>query len=534
MMAYGAFAALSAGLSLFCTYLMRSFARSVSIVDVPDDRKVHERAIPRFGGTAVYLSFALAMALAFDAHRFLDWGFPFSVAEYAKLMIGGTAILLLGIWDDIRGASASTKLAVEIAVAGLMFVLGYRIEAISNPFGGTIALGFLSVPVTILWIIGIMNALNLIDGVDGLAAGVTLISAASSFAISALLGNMEVAVAYAILFGATLGFLRYNFNPATIFLGDSGSLFLGFLLAVLSIKGAQKGPTSVAITVPILILGLPILDTAVAFVRRTLGARGGEKSESPSPLSRLRLAMAPDRKHIHHRLLGFGFSHRQVALLLYAVSALLSAVAMLSLFANRRGVAGLLIFTAVFAVAAVMHLGWFAFRKSTFALPGRRPSRALVLAEGDAGDAAAAAVADLRYALVRAEPSAESVERLAGGQFDVVVVHRDAASFSPDLFARARESFRFAVPILLTEERAADPESAAREAARLGAYDRVERSAGIDRWHEVLGRAFEKSVLLARLRFVYGVAWICVIFMPILIALTFCACRDGLFVGLAR
>jgi hypothetical protein len=386
--------------------------------------------------------------------------------------------------------------------------------------------------VTILWIIGIMNALNLIDGVDGLAAGVTLIAAAASFAISALLGNMEVAVAYAILFGATLGFLRFNFNPATIFLGDSGSLFLGFLLAVLSIKGAQKGPTSVAITVPILILGLPILDTAVAFVRRTMGAR----TDSGSPLLRLRQAMAPDRKHIHHRLLGFGFSHRQVALLLYGVSALLSAVAMLSLFANRRGVAGLLIFVAVFAVAAVMHLGWFAFRRAalSFTLSGRRPWRALLVAEEDAGAGAAATMADLGYSLVRTAPDAESVERLSPSQFDVVLVQRDTGRFSPELFERARATFRFAVPILLVGPGDDASGDAAREAARLGAYVHVPRGAGIDRWNAVLARAFEKSFLLSRLRFVYGVAWMCVIFMPILVALTFCACRDGLLVGLMR
>jgi len=527
MIVYGALAALAAGISLLCTFVMRSFARSVAIVDVPDERKIHAEAVPRFGGTAVYLAFALAMALAFDAQRFLGLDFAFSVAEYAKLMIGGTAVLLLGIYDDIRGARPSAKLAVEVGIAGLMFVLGYRIEAISNPFGGTVALGVLSVPVTILWIIVIMNALNLIDGVDGLAAGVTIIAAASSFVISSLLGNAEVAVAYAILFGAALGFLRYNFNPATIFLGDSGSLFLGFLLAVLSIKGAQKGPTSVAITVPILILGIPILDTAVAFVRRAIG-KGAASLDGGSPWARLRKTMEPDRNHIHHRLLGFGLTHRQVSLLLYGVSALLSVVGMLTLFANRRGVAGFLVFAAAFAVAAVMHLGWFAFRKAGLSLAGRRGTRALLVGDPSSSgeEDPGAAIADLGYSVVRAPADEGALARFRGARFDVVLVQRDAPGFSPDLFMRVRDEFRFAVPILLSAA-PADGAVAAREAARLGAYDHAAFGGGADLFSAVILRSFEKASLLARLRFVYGVAWLCVIFMPLLVALTFCACRGG-------
>jgi UDP-GlcNAc:undecaprenyl-phosphate GlcNAc-1-phosphate transferase len=233
-------------------------------------------------------------------------------AAATGLLLGCLAILALGIYDDLMGAGARLKLTVQVAVAVAMWWAGFRLDVVANPFGAPIAFGALSLPVTVLWIVGVTNAVNLIDGLDGLAGGVALAAVGAIFFVSLQSDRLVMALFMAALGGSLLGFLRYNFNPASIFLGDSGSLFLGFVLATTSLQSAVKSTTAVALIVPIVALGLPIGDTLLAMVRRA--ARG-------QPI------FAADRGHVHHRLLELGLSHRATVLVLYALCVILAGMA---------------------------------------------------------------------------------------------------------------------------------------------------------------------------------------------------------------
>jgi len=237
----------------------------------------------------------------------------------AGLFLGAGATVLLGLADDLRNLSAKFKFAAQAIIAVSVYFMGYQIGDVSLPFDVVISLGWLSLPVTVLWIVGVMNAINLIDGLDGLASGVSLFAVTTLFVLSLLSGNVVVGLTAASLGGALLGFLRYNFNPASIFMGDSGSLFLGFVLAVTAISGSAKSSTLVALMIPVLALGLPLFDTSLAIVRRFIGGR---------PL------FGADRGHIHHRLLDLGLTHRQVVLALYGVCFFFTALALTLVYAN--------------------------------------------------------------------------------------------------------------------------------------------------------------------------------------------------------
>jgi len=232
---------------------------------------------------------------------------------------------------------------VQFGVAGLMYALGFRIEIISTPFGGELNLGIFALPITLLWIVGIVNAMNLIDGLDGLAGGVAFFAVVTCFAMSYVRGQTLLIVFTAALGGAILGFLIYNFNPATIFMGDTGSMFLGFILAVTSVKTGQKGATTVAILVPIVALGLPLMDTALAFVRRLV------RGQSP---------FTADKDHIHHRLLRLGFSQRSATLLLYGFCIALGLLAF-SLTLSRGRETGIIL--GVLAVTVAVFVRWLGY-----------------------------------------------------------------------------------------------------------------------------------------------------------------------------
>ena len=237
-------------------------------------------------------------------------------AMFIGLMVGGSLIVLVGVIDDYKNLPAKVKLVGQILAAAIL-VVGFdvRIDFITDPFGDYLYTEWLAVPATIFWIVGLTNTVNLIDGLDGLAAGVSTIAAVTIFLVALQQGIILVAVLTAALAGAAFGFLYYNFNPARIFMGDSGSMFLGYMLAGISVIGAVKSAATIALIVPILALGLPILDTTFAIVRRY--RRG-------VPIFK------PDKGHLHHRLLDLGFSQRQAVLLMYVISALLglSAVAL--------------------------------------------------------------------------------------------------------------------------------------------------------------------------------------------------------------
>ena len=292
----------AAVVALISTPVVRSLAFRIGAVDVPrDNRRMHDHPIPRMGGLAIFFGFVLSVLI------FL----PLS-AQLRSMLLGAVIIVILGIFDDIYALSAKLKFMVQIFAALLAVMGGNRIMGLSNinifssePYW---ELGWLSYPITILWIVGITNAVNLIDGLDGLACGVSTISSMTLLVIALNVSEPDVAVLTAALAGACIGFLPYNLNPAKIFMGDTGSTFLGFVLATVSIQGLFKFYTIFSFAVPFLMLALPIFDTCFAILRRV------SKGQSP---------MAPDRGHIHHRLIDMGFSQKQAVAVLYVISAIL-------------------------------------------------------------------------------------------------------------------------------------------------------------------------------------------------------------------
>ena len=262
------------------------------------------------------------------------------------ILAPASLVFLLGVYDDIHGVGPYFKFSVQAIAATALFIGGLRIVNIPVVFGNHTLPWFVGLPLTILWVLAITNAFNLIDGLDGLAAGSALFSTLVAFVVALLNGPSLVTVMTIALAGAILGFLRFNFNPATIFLGDSGSLFIGFVLSALALAGAQKAPTIVAVAIPVVSFGLPILETALSIVRRLISGRP---------------VFTADREHIHHKLLQHGMTHRQVVILLYGVSAVF---AMLSLFLLWPTGSSLGLVLAVLGIGiwiGVQHLGYLEF-----------------------------------------------------------------------------------------------------------------------------------------------------------------------------
>ena len=325
--------AAAALVALLTTPVVRSLAFRVGAVDVPKDgRRMHDHPIPRMGGLAIFFGFLLSVLL------FLPL-----TPQLRGMLMGGVIIVILGIFDDIFALPALPKLLVQIGAALVAVLHGNVIQVLSNPniFSSDPYwdLGFLSVPITVVWIVGITNAVNLIDGLDGLACGVSTISSMTLLVIALVVSEPDVALITAALAGGCLGFLPYNLNPAKIFMGDTGSTFLGFILAVVSIQGLFKFYTIISFAVPFLMLGLPIFDTCFAFIRRI--AHG----QSP---------MHADRSHVHHRLIDMGFSQKQAVAVLYIISAILglSAVVLTSVGAVKA----MLFLLALCAAAGVAGL----------------------------------------------------------------------------------------------------------------------------------------------------------------------------------
>jgi UDP-GlcNAc:undecaprenyl-phosphate GlcNAc-1-phosphate transferase len=270
-------------------------------------------SVPRLGGLAVVCAAALALVVVARGQ----------VAPLLPIIIGGVMVFAIGLLDDLRPLPPWPKVLVQVAAAAVVMQSGLLIERITIA-GQTWQLGFWSWPVTLMWIVGLTNAFNLIDGIDGLAAGVAVIAGATCAAILVGRGHAAEAMLLAAMVGAALGFLVFNFAPASIFLGDGGSLVFGFVLATTAITGWQKGATALAAGVPLLIFGLPIADAASALTRRLF--RGRARGVSFSNI--IARVIEPDRHHIHHRLLALGFSTRTVVMLLYALTLFLSAVAL--------------------------------------------------------------------------------------------------------------------------------------------------------------------------------------------------------------
>lgn len=293
--------------SLILTKWVRDGAIARGLVTPPElDRHVHKGAVPRLGGVAAYLTVTVVLVFGVATSKWTGVGQAFSLREMAGLLVPATIVFLLGVYDDLRGADASVKFGVQAFAGVLLYFTGHGVQHFAFLRDAGALRMAIGLPLTVFWVLLITNAFNLIDGLDGLAAGSAFFSTMVMFVISLLRHNFVVSFIAIALAGAILGFLRFNFNPATIFLGDSGSLFIGFLLSALALAGSQKASTIVAVAIPVIGFGLPILDVVLAVARRLLGAR---------PL------FDGDDDHIHHKLLKRGLSHRGAVLVLYGVTA---------------------------------------------------------------------------------------------------------------------------------------------------------------------------------------------------------------------
>jgi UDP-GlcNAc:undecaprenyl-phosphate GlcNAc-1-phosphate transferase len=298
----------SCALSVILTPIVKKFAVWVGAVAVPNHRSVHTKIMPQLGGLAIFFAFIGAYFIIAPATK------SYNMDVAMGLLIGGAIIVLVGALDDRFVLSPKVKLLGQFMAAGVVVYFGLEVDFVKLPFGDAIDLNsWVGIPITILWIVGVTNAVNLIDGLDGLSAGVSGIATATIMVLSIMIGNYGVALICAVLLGSILGFLFFNFHPASIFMGDTGALFLGFALATLSILG-YKQATIVSLLVPILILGVPLSDTFIAILRRKLNKK---------PI------FAPDKGHLHHCLMGLGFTTRKTVLIIYGVSALFGLFAVL-------------------------------------------------------------------------------------------------------------------------------------------------------------------------------------------------------------
>lgn len=343
--------------ALCLTPIVRRCATVWGAVDWPDNhRRIHTQPMPRLGGLAVFLAFLLTLLCIPLSGSRISHEFHENWGQVLALLTPATLIFLTGVYDDFRGAVPSLKLLAQLAAAAMLYLSGFSITSLSLPFGGSAEIpAALSFPLTAAWVVGVTNAFNLIDGLDGLAAGASIFALLSLFICSLSQGYPVVSFMSVALAGATLGFLRYNFNPATIFLGDSGSLLLGFMAAALSLSSAQKGATMVAIAIPLVSFGLPITEVGVSVLRRFL---------SGQPL------FQSDRGHIHHMLLRRGWNHRQTVILLYAVCALFALFGLMLLNPRRNLTAVIFIMMGLGIVLGVQHLRYVEFNALKCRLAG--------------------------------------------------------------------------------------------------------------------------------------------------------------------
>ncbi len=320
-------------LSLIFTPLVRKFNVKHGIMDIPkDERRVHNKPIPQAGGVAMYIAFVVSSLYFLELN-----------SDTIGLLVGSTIIAGAGLYDDIHEISAKGKFGLQLIAAAILYISGTRIGFFTNPFYGSeqlIYLKLLAIPITLFWITGITNTINLIDGLDGLACGISLIAATSLMFIAYRYNNMQIAMTAAILAGACLGFLPYNFNPAKIFMGDTGALLLGFILSYISIEGVMKSAAMITIVIPIIILGVPIFDTTFAMLRRKLSGRS---------------MVSADKGHLHHRLIHRGLSQKQTVLSLYAVSIVFGILAnIVSRMTAQNAMIASLMIVAVVSVIALM------------------------------------------------------------------------------------------------------------------------------------------------------------------------------------
>jgi len=344
-------------LALLFTPILIYIARALKIYDSSDARKVHDSAIPRIGGAAIFLSVTMLVIAVLFLDNNIGKAFHRLQGQVVTLLAAGTSIFLTGLVDDLRGLRARHKLLVQVAAAAAMCLAGVRIDSLNVANLFTLHLGWLSFPVTVFWIVAITNAVNLIDGLDGLAAGISAITCVVIAIFSFSTGQPLMAVLMLALLGSLCGFLFFNFNPARIFMGDCGSMFLGFVLASASVMCATKSGTIVALALPALALGLPIFDTAFSLLRRYLRRRG---------------IMSPDRSHLHHILLDMGLHHRHVVISMYVLTALTAGLGMFMMLTRNAGAVIIFFCILLLLVLVFRAVGAVAFRETITALKRKR------------------------------------------------------------------------------------------------------------------------------------------------------------------
>ena len=333
-------------LALVITPIVIYIARALKIYDNPDVRKVHASAIPRIGGLAIFLSAIGLVIAALFLDNNIGEAFRRAQTQIVALLAAGTFIFIVGLIDDLRGMRVRHKLLAQIVAATAICLAGVRIDLLGVANLITVNLGWLSFPVTIFWIVAITNAVNLIDGLDGLAAGISAVVCAVIAIFAFDIGQPLLVMLMLALLGSLSGFLFYNFNPARIFMGDCGSMFLGFIMASASVLCATKSRTIIALALPTLALGLPIFDTIFSMLRRYLKRRG---------------IMSPDRGHLHHILLDMGLNHRQVVIIMYALTAMAAGMGMFMMLTRDAGTVAIffsvfLFLVLVFRVAGAIRL----------------------------------------------------------------------------------------------------------------------------------------------------------------------------------
>src|SRR5580698_3249438 len=343
--------------------LIRRLAYHFGALDhARSSRKIHGHPIPRLGGVAIVVAFYAPMVGLLLLHSGVGSMFVAEREHVIGLFAGGIIIALLGLYDDLRGANAWKKFFVQFLVAGLLYKLEFRFDVLANPFGEPINLGWASLPFTVLWIVGVINAMNLIDGLDGLAGGVALVAVVTTFLVSLQRAHPLMMLFSSALAGSIVGFLFYNFNPASIFMGDTGSMFLGFVLATTAMQTNQKASTAVAVLIPAIALGLPIMDTLLAIGRRAIRGR---------PL------FQADKEHIPHKLMDRGLSHRQAVLVLYGFCILLGDAALVLTYASSGQTALLLVVLTVVAFIFLRSLGYVRFDQMPASAADRKRNRAM-------------------------------------------------------------------------------------------------------------------------------------------------------------
>ncbi len=426
------------------TPLARRLALARGVLARTGSRHIHAGTVPRVGGIALAIGWSLTLLAFLPLESLGSQTLERSKTQLIGILGGAVLLCTVGAVDDVRGLRAYQKLVAQVVVAILAFSCGIRIEAILLPFFGTLSMGVFALPVTVLWIVGITNAVNLIDGLDGLAAGVGLFAAFTGAVVAALNGSMLVALTLSALMGVLIGFLFFNFSPARVFLGDSGSYFLGYVLASTSLAGSiqQKTSTAVALLVPMLALGLPIFDTLFSMVRRYVERR---------PL------FSPDRGHTHHRLLELGLTHRRAVMLLYGVSVALAGCAILMSIGGSWVTGGALVLASFVLIGLMRVTGYFDYLHRRGRNEARiydalteRLRRALpeVLAtlrdarsEQDAFRMLRRTVGDAGCHAIEVHAAGEVVQRFAEAPASQPTLIRRSFPLGPDQLARAHVHF---------------------------------------------------------------------------------------------